>query len=85
MRGRGHGACWVSLIMASSLPLVRARWGSPRSASHVLRVSPEVHDVLQRLTDRDRRRWVDVVILDAFRARRFDPVFKDSVEKTKRP
>lgn len=51
--------------MKNSVPLVRHRWGAPRSKSHVLRVSPEVHDIVSRLPDRVRRSWVDSVIIRA--------------------
>ena len=56
--------------------ILRCRWGKPRSKGHILRVDSSVHDIVQRLADSDRRRWVSAVISDAFRRRAFSPVLK---------
>ena len=41
-----------------------------------MRVDSSVHDIVQRLSDSDRRRWVSAVISDAFRRRAFSPILK---------
>lgn len=56
--------------------ILRCRWGKPRSKGHILRVDSSVHDIVQRLADSDRRRWVSAVICDAFRRRAFSPILK---------
>ena len=56
--------------------ILRCRWGKPRSKGHSLRVDSSVHDIVQRLADSDRRRWVSAVICDAFRRRAFSPILK---------
>ena len=56
--------------------ILRCRWGKPREKGHILRVDSSVHDIVQRLADSDRRRWVSAVICDAFRRRAFSPILK---------
>lgn len=60
----------------SGKSILRCRWGKPRSKGHILRVDSSVHDIVQRLADSDRRRWVSAVICDAFRRRAFSPILK---------
>lgn len=55
--------------------LVEFRWGEKRSPSKILRVSPEVRAIVDRIKDSDRRRWVDAVIKDAWSHLAYDPVF----------
>lgn len=57
-------------------PILRCRWGKLREKGHILRVDSSVHDIVQRLADSDRRRWVSAVISDAFRRRAFSPILK---------
>lgn len=56
--------------------ILRCRWGKPREKGHILRVDSSVHDIVHRLADSDRRRWVSAVISDAFRRRAFSPILK---------
>lgn len=56
--------------------ILRCRWGKPRDKGHIMRVDSSVHDIVQRLADSDRRRWVSAVISDAFRRRAFSPILK---------
>ncbi len=56
--------------------ILRCRWGKPREKGHILRVDSSVHEIVHRLADSDRRRWVSAVISDAFRRRAFSPILK---------
>ena len=56
--------------------ILRCRWGKPREKGHILRVDSSVHDIVHRLADSDRRRWVSAVISDSFRRRAFSPILK---------
>ena len=56
--------------------ILLCRWGKPREKGHIMRVDSSVHDIVQRLADSDRRRWVSAVICDAFRRRAFSPILK---------
>ena len=46
--------------------LVRARWGEPRGPSSLLRVDLSVRNVVERIVESDRRRWVTDAIVYAF-------------------
>ena len=56
--------------------ILQCRWGKPREKGHIMRVDSSVHDIVQRIDESDRRRWVSAVIRDAFRRRAFSPVLK---------
>ena len=56
--------------------ILQCRWGKPREKGHIMRVDSSVHDIVQRIDDSDRRRWVSAVIKDAFRRRAFSPSVK---------
>lgn len=56
--------------------ILQCRWGKPREKGHIMRVDSRVHDIVQRINDGDRRRWVSAVIVDAFRRRAFSPILK---------
>lgn len=54
--------------------ILRFRWGSKRSAGHILRVDKSVRLIIDRLAEFDRRRWVTDVINFAWSTRLCDPV-----------
>lgn len=60
----------------SGKSILRCRWGKPREKGHIMRVDSSVYDIVQRINDVDRRRWVSAVIADAFRRRAFSPILK---------
>lgn len=60
----------------SGKSILRCRWGKPREKGHIMRVDSSVHDIVQKIDEADRRRWVSAVIKDAFRRRAFSPSVK---------
>ena len=56
--------------------ILQCRWGKPREKGHIMRVDSSVHDIVQKIDEADRRRWVSAVIKDAFRRRAFSPSVK---------
>ena len=56
--------------------ILRCRWGKPREKGHIMRVDDSVYEIVQRVSEFDRRRWVSAVIADAFRRRAFSPSVK---------
>ena len=60
----------------SGKSILRCRWGKPREKGHIMRVDSSVHDIVQKIDEADRRRWVSAVIRDAFRRRVFSPILK---------
>ena len=56
--------------------ILQCRWGKPREKGHIMRVDSSVHDLVQKIDEADRRRWVSAVIKDAFRRRAFSPSVK---------
>ena len=56
--------------------ILQCRWGEPREKGHIMRVDSSVHDIVQKIDEADRRRWVSAVIKDAFRRRAFSPSVK---------
>lgn len=56
--------------------ILRCRWGKPRGKGHIMRVDDSVYEIVQRVSEFDRRRWVSAVIADAFRRRAFSPSVK---------
>ena len=60
----------------SGKSILQCRWGKPREKGHIMRVDSSVHDIVQKIDEADRRRWVSAVIKDAFRRRAFSPSVK---------
>lgn len=56
--------------------ILQCRWGKPREKGHIMRVDSSVHDIVQKIDESDRRRWVSAVIRDAFRLRAFSPILR---------
>ena len=42
--------------------ILQCRWGKPREKGHIMRVDSSVHDIVQKIDEADRRRWVSAVI-----------------------
>lgn len=64
------------LMTKKGKSILRCRWGKPREKGHIMRVDSSVHDIVQKIDEADRRRWVSAVIKDAFRRRAFSPSVK---------
>lgn len=54
--------------------ILRCRWGKKRTPSRILRVSNSVYETVHLVKESDRRRWLDDVVLSAFRDRLHSPI-----------